>query len=152
MERKLPVPPAAAKAKKKLEILFGSHFFRIVSEAEQLEIENRKLEERLRELKESLKKQKEARETKGGFSWKSGKTGGIVSHTHGVLEENSRRRMEGRRMRVLQVTACCFQPSQAKESDPAAAPASSSYPSPARESAASVQSTALARLIMCSRP
>lgn len=68
-----------------------------------LEVENKKLEERLRELKDSLKKQKEAREVKGGFSWKSGKSGGIGSHVQEVLQDNSRRRMEGRRMRVLQV-------------------------------------------------
>ena len=66
-------------------------------------MENKKLEDRLRELKDSLRKQKEARDTKGGYSWKSGRAGGIKGHAEDVLQDNSRRRMEGRRMRVLQV-------------------------------------------------
>ena len=78
---------------------------RTLNEAEQLALENRKLEERLKELKDSLKKQKEARNAKGGFSWKSGRNGGIVSHAQTVLQDNSRRRIEGRRMRVVDVSA-----------------------------------------------
>lgn len=85
---------------------------RFGSEAEQLEMENRKLEERLRELKDSLKKQKEAREVKGGYSWKSGKVGGLATHSQGVLSENSRRRMEGRKMKILQVVTMVLRSSQ----------------------------------------
>jgi hypothetical protein len=76
---------------------------RALNDAELLALENRKLEERLKELKDSLRKQKEARAAKGGYSWKSGRSGGIGTHTDGVLQENSKRRLEGGKMKFLEV-------------------------------------------------
>jgi len=59
------------------------------SNAQQLEIETKKMEDRIRALKEQMFKEKEEREKQGGTRWASGKSGPLNSHAQDVLKKKS---------------------------------------------------------------
>ncbi|KAJ7333175.1 hypothetical protein OS493_018351 [Desmophyllum pertusum] len=57
------------------------------SNAQQLEIETKKMEDRIRALKEQMFREKEEREKQGGTRWESGKSGPLNSHAQKCTEE-----------------------------------------------------------------
>ncbi|KAL9965600.1 hypothetical protein ACROYT_G029422 [Oculina patagonica] len=72
------------------------------SNAQQLEIETRKMEERIRALKEQMFKEKEEREKQGGTRWASGKSGPLNSHAQDVLKKkNLKAEKAPRKIKIL---------------------------------------------------
>lgn len=72
------------------------------SNAQQLEIETKKMEDRIRALKEQMFREKEEREKQGGTRWASGKSGPLSTHAQDVLKKkSSKAENPQRRIKVL---------------------------------------------------
>lgn len=94
------------------------------TEAERLALENERMEARLQELKASLRAQKGERDTRGGYSWRSGREGRLRGHAAAVLDDNSTRRLNARRMKVLPPTPDAMQRAAAATTNSIASAAS----------------------------
>jgi hypothetical protein len=100
MDQDMPITGTAVPIKMKRKTL------KHLSQAERLEIENKRMEDRLQSLKLEMLREKEEREASGGVHWNSGKMGPLASHAANVLKKNRRVESQKIPLKIKVLTEC----------------------------------------------